>query len=74
MSKIFLCLVTLAFAKVYVYSPDILRLEMQNRYSHGEIRNSLANFGNPPYGSVIVGRVFFRASQSDACQRIDPFD
>ncbi|CAG9319981.1 unnamed protein product [Blepharisma stoltei] len=75
MSKfLIVCLLGLVVGKMYVYSPDALRQEMQSRYQHGEIRNSLANFGNPPYGSVIIGRVFYRDSQSDACQAMQMFD
>lgn len=51
-------LVSLASAKVLIFSPDALRAEFESRYHHGIIPSTLANFGNPPYGTVSVGRVF----------------
>lgn len=55
---ILLWIATLASARVYVFSPDSLRAEFEGRYHHGVIPASLANFGNPAYGTVMVGRAF----------------
>ena len=59
---ILLWLVSLVSGKILVFSPDSLRSQFESRYHHGVIPSSLANFGNPPYGTVSVGRVFMPAS------------
>ena len=58
MAKRLLVLLALAWAKITVYGPETLRNKVHTKYSSYEVPSSLANFGNPPYGSVIVGRVF----------------
>lgn len=59
-------------SKVYVYSPDDLRTELGNT----ALPSSLANFGNPPYGSVITGKVFVptEESQRRGCGPINPIN
>ncbi|CAG9335006.1 unnamed protein product [Blepharisma stoltei] len=66
-------LASIAFANIYVFSPDKLRMDMSTRHSHGPIPSSLANFGNPPYGSIIVGRVFLprNENQYKGCSPLD---
>lgn len=46
---------------------------MTTRYPHEPIPSSLANFGNPPYGSIIVGRVFLprKPEQYKGCIPLD---
>jgi hypothetical protein len=59
--------IALVTADVYTFSPLSMKTEFRNKY--GEMKNpmpsSLANFGNPPYGSTMVGRVFYQ-KQTDA--------
>lgn len=47
-----------ALASIKVYSPESLKAQFDDRYHDGNIRASLANFGNPPYGTKILGRLF----------------
>ena len=62
-------LLVLSEAKVYVLSPPGLKAEMQSRNPGvGEVRASLGNFGNPPYGTAIVGRVFFAKRHEMVCE------
>ncbi|CAG9329323.1 unnamed protein product [Blepharisma stoltei] len=58
MLAIICVLITAVASKVWVYSPEDLRKEFRTKYGQNPIPASLANFGNPPYGSVITGRVF----------------
>jgi hypothetical protein len=44
-------LLSLGLAKIKVYSPKKLKEWSENMYENGEIPASLANFGNPPYGT-----------------------
>jgi len=62
-------------ADVFIFSPDPLRREFEGRYHRGAIKNSLANFGNPPYGTMMLGRVFLpREGQELACEPLSPID
>jgi hypothetical protein len=65
-----------SLANVHIYAPDQLRSEFQNKYQHGLIPFTLANFGNPPYGSSIVGRVFVPRAEDDprGCDPLYPLD
>lgn len=67
-------LLTLAFGEVVVYDPDDLKEAIKNRYNHNLIKSSLANFGNPPYGSLIIGKVYYRESEKLGCDSLTPFD
>ncbi|CAG9311672.1 unnamed protein product [Blepharisma stoltei] len=67
-------LISVAFCKILVYAPAELKEAVRNRYSHSGLKSSLANFGNPPYGSSIVGRVFYREAEKLACDAITPFN
>jgi hypothetical protein len=42
----------------------------------GEIPSTLANFGNPPYGSSIHGRLYLTSSKNDtlACSDLHPIE
>lgn len=76
MVKTLLALFTVVSAKVFVYGPESLRSEIMKAHIKNEIPSSLANFGNPPYGSVIVGRLFEPVNHSDksGCGSIVPMD
>lgn len=76
MVKTLLALFTVVSAKIFVYGPEGLRGQIQNAHKKNEIPSSLANFGNPPYGSVIVGRLFEPVNHNDrtGCGAIIPMD
>jgi hypothetical protein len=62
-------------ADVFIFSPDSLRYQFEGRYHQGLIKSSLANFGNPPYGTLMLGRVFVpRDDQALACDPLKPID
>jgi hypothetical protein len=62
-------------ASIYVYSPDQLREELTKKSHHATISASLGNFGNPPYGSSILGRVFWPGTaQEDGCRALSPIN
>jgi hypothetical protein len=47
-------------AEIYPFAPKSLIKSFED--AHGgdiTIKSSLANFGNPPYGSTMIGRVFY---------------
>lgn len=75
LSLIFL-LITVCYGSVYVYGPDELRVRIETQYSRGVIPSTLANFGNPPYGSVIVGRVYLprHTDSPKGCDVLLPID
>ena len=69
------------YADLYAYSPEDLKVAFKERYGENPIKTSLANFGNPPYGTTMVGRVFFTPDQDEngrstnvslACNKLDP--
>ena len=65
-------LIYTGLSEIYVVSPEELKLKFENSL----IISSLANFGNPPYGSSIIGHVYY-AKQKDehtACMELDPID
>jgi len=76
MVKALLALFTVVAAKIFVYGPESLRSEIRKAHSKNEIPASLANFGNPPYGSTIVGRLFEPVNHNDktGCGAIVPMD
>lgn len=60
-------------ATITVYRPQSLRDEMVARHSDGEIPSVLASFGNPPYGSMMIGKVYLpEQEESNACDRLAP--
>jgi len=67
----------LSFSRVIVYGPESLRSAVARVHDGKyEIPSSLANIGNPPYGSVIVGRVFEPVNHNNklGCSPIVPMD
>lgn len=44
--------------KVTVHSPPSLKDEVSSKYPGAVVPSSLANFGNPPYGRTMIGRVY----------------
>lgn len=69
-------LISVCYASVYVYGPDELRVTIESEYPKGVIPSTLANFGNPPYGSIIVGRVYLPRHTDDpkGCGILLPID
>lgn len=49
-----------------VYHPHSLREQIDS--TNGEIKSSLANFGNVPYGHSIIGRVWYDPENKDGCK------
>lgn len=39
-----------------------------------QIYNNLANFGDVPFGNVILGRLYIQTSNIDGCAEFDPYD
>jgi hypothetical protein len=67
----------LVSAKVFIEGPDDLRDSiMQNNPGFGEIPSSLANFGNPPYGTAINGQLYLTSIKNDtlACSDLQPIE
>jgi hypothetical protein len=72
-----LLLMILAFceASVHIYSPDQLREAVTKKYHFNAIPASLGNFGNPPYGTSILGRVFWPGEAAElACGALNYID
>lgn len=62
-------------ADIFVFSPDTLKHDFESRYHSGVIKSSLAVFGNPPYGTVMLGRVFRPSEgQEKACDSLSLID
>lgn len=61
-----LCIVG-THSKLVIKSPDELRSEFQNRYSHGELTYSLGNFGSPPYGTTLHGQIAYSPINHFGC-------
>jgi len=72
-------------ASLWPFSPDKMRTYFRDKYgATNPIPSSLANFGNPPYGTTMVGRVFYYkqdhledpddANHLYGCERIKPID
>lgn len=73
---LFFLLISLVLAKIYVYAPDTLQAKINQKYSTNSIPYSLANFGNPPYGSSIVSRVYWPEKQDErnGCKPLSPIE
>jgi PA domain len=69
-----LLLFSFALSRVLVYSPELLKTHFEQIYSNGEIPSSLGNFGNPPYGTSLVGRVYYpeKIDERDGCKPLTP--
>ena len=52
------------YSRLYVYSPEDLR----NKFQPNDIPQSYANFGVIPYGSNIIGRMYYSTTNRDACK------
>jgi len=75
MWAVYLSLGLCAWGRVFVVSPPELAAEMKGEGTEaGEVRASLGNFGNPPYGSTILGRVFYNELEAKACSVMSPLD
>lgn len=63
-------------ATITVYRPQSLREELAARYKNGEIPSVLATFGNPPYGTKMIGKVYLPAHRSEnkACDPLTPLE
>ena len=71
-----LLLVVAVQATITVYRPQSLREELAARYKDGEIPSVLASFGNPPYGTKMIGKVYLPAHKSEnkACDPLTPLE
>lgn len=62
-------------AKVMVLSPSGLLSILHKRYDNKdpspEIPSSLADFGNPPYGTQMVGKAYYHSEVPSACSSVD---
>lgn len=59
--------------KLFINSPDDLLSEFIQRYPHGSIKYSIGNFGNPPYGSTIIGPLIYPSGDNkDGCSEFTP--
>ena len=74
--KLLLLLLIPILGKISVFSPEEMRNEFIERHPMGEIPASLGNFGNPPYGSSLVGRVYYpiQFSDQDGCSPLIPIN
>ncbi|OMJ73183.1 hypothetical protein SteCoe_28189 [Stentor coeruleus] len=72
---VLLLLLSSALAKLTVIEPPDLKEKFSER-EPGIIPSSLANFGNPPYGSHIIGRVYtYRSDQNiTGCLPLPPLN
>lgn len=71
MLSVHLLLAVCVAAKVFILGPPGLKAEMQSRNPGlGEVKASLGNFGNPPYGTAIVGRAFYDKRNPYACEPV----
>ena len=72
--KYLIFLIVPIFSKLLIFSPNELRKEFQERYTNSEIPASLGNFGNPPYGTSLVGRLYYPKSISEqkGCTPLTP--
>jgi hypothetical protein len=70
-----LLLLLLTAAEIYVFSPDQLKREFQAKRTSGAIKSTLANFGNPPYGTIMLGMVFLPDQHQElACEQLTRID
>ncbi|CAG9316295.1 unnamed protein product [Blepharisma stoltei] len=74
MLEIIFVLISVVSSKILINSPDDLRREFQEKYPKDPIPSSRANFGLPPIGSLITGRVFIPKSDSEkrGCGPLSP--
>lgn len=65
----------IVYSTIEVVSPNSLVSKFLKKYHTNPIPMELANFGNPPYGSNIVGRVYYLGGESNdgaafACEEL----
>lgn len=67
-------LLNFCFASVVVFNPPELRDKFTQKYPNRAIPASLGNFGNPPYGSSLIGTLFrpSRPNEQDGCSVLTP--
>ena len=65
MALFFLVLATVS-GKLFVHDPDDLKSKFVATIDNS-IPSSLANFGNPPYGSSFIGRLYQVGNETKAC-------
>lgn len=71
---ILLIFLSSAFAKLTVIEPQELKSRFTERET-GVIPSSLANFGNPPYGSHIIGRLYaYKETNITGCLQLPPIN
>lgn len=68
-----LFMVTIVVGKVSVHDPEDLRSSFEH-YPNYVIPSSLANFGNPPYGSSLIGRLYIPKDHPEACVPLRPIE
>ena len=70
-----LLLLALVSGKLYVLGPGALIESLQSLLDSTnsviEVPSTLANFGNPPYGSQLVGKAVYDPNNPLACQPIE---
>jgi hypothetical protein len=75
---IFQTLLLISDAGLYVISPKAVTQVFKEKYNgKNSLENSLANFGNPPYGTSIIGRVYYlggEGKRSEACEALPSID
>ena len=73
---LFPLLLVIVRSQVQIYSPNDLKEEFSNRYHNGEIPASLGNFGNPPYGTILVGKVYLptKTEEYTACRPLSAIE
>ena len=70
-----LLLFALVTGKIKVYNPEPLRKQIEDTHRGGFIHSSLANFGNPPYGTSMMGTLYAPMDEEiSACAPLSPFD
>lgn len=72
--KSILLLILPILSKIIVLHPESMRQDFEERYPSGDIPASLGNFGNPPYGSSLVGHVYYPLVIEDrsGCSTLSP--
>jgi hypothetical protein len=69
-----LLLFSLALSSIVVFNPPSLRDKFGQKYPNRAIPASLGNFGNPPYGTSLVGTLFRpqNPEERDGCSVLTP--
>ncbi|CAG9333504.1 unnamed protein product [Blepharisma stoltei] len=68
MSKIiFSALFSLIYTKIFIYSPEELKSEIENRYSNHGVKFKQAGLTNLPIGSIMNGKVIYYPYINGTC-------